>query len=890
MALNRVYPVRMNDVSLAEVLDVLLKVDVMNSLASNTPGWRDKSSHANHIESPLMTAFSMSDESAVLKLLQNGASSATSYQNYLTLRGMKPLLRNGYFGVGSTEVTKDTWVCYIKQPLERAIRKTLDVIQPLLEAGADLSTVLNESYNDKDRNRTNKRRTVLDLVRDNIKSLKLPSDNYLIPEPIQLGQEVDAGVYEQYPPDSYKRFYTHMTAKWYNTQLKTNNLAKLENHAKKQQGREALKKNIEAAISLFERAEKHLISKGVRSYYELYPEEEAVKATYQEQPYEAQWEYKVDETLWEGDFKFVVSNLDNDKKEAYLKLEKYRYTLDEEGTGIAKEAIIEDPPLTTWDSSHKLLNARFFLCASFILGFEDKWTQETLLSWTINNNKVGVIQTLLELARIAEDDGQWRLINPVLSCPTNRFDNLCNALRLGRISILETFIKATGCGLDYAALESVEHEKGMTKPERYLCLAMNGRKREDWAKSVNPNTESETAKEKLLHVAAHQGNIDSVHWLLSDRPLHSQPDLAKVVEDALGLDSEIFVHLTIQGWNGKGSVAVLDFWLSKFPELLEARCDDGLTPLLHAAHCKNDRAVKYMIAKGAELQATTNDGLNFVHIALGLKDHLSIYNPLSMKAVENAKRLLLCLPKDIDIEQMIAHRTMYMGELATIWHIFIDIKAFLPGVEYFLRISGGQGLDVFNRGGNLPIHHAITKGRFQLAKLYIEAKENASGKTPFELATDLFLGTILNQIGEPIPSTYNNCPDTKVEELIKAKGHLNHYGSFYQNRVQSPETEEDDYKYQGARIRVTLNEVNELVHRLANKGKQVKAKKAVGHLPWGRRQRGLYRRRWGKWGECDMETGLLQAWPIFLGGLDEEQEEGHGIVRGGVQDRKDEPQ
>jgi len=599
--------------------------------------------------------------------------------------------------------------------------------------------------------------------------------------------------------------------------------------------------------------------------------------------------------------------------------------------------------IKTLDIDITLTITQAMISAWFPVGFEDGLIQETLLSWAINNDKLDVIQTLLELARTAEDDGQWCLIKPVLSSPTNRIDNLCNALRLGKISIIETFIKATGCGLDYAALESAQHGKGSMKPEHYLGLTMNGRKRKDWAKSVNPNTESETATEKLLHIAAHQGNIDSgkswrtqkyithvltsiVHWLLSDRPLHclqefirlnpenkrakvlaAQPDLAKVVEDAIGLDSEILAHLTIQGWNGKGSITVLDFWFSKFPELLEARCDDGLTPLLHAAHCRNDRAVKYMIAKGADLQATTNDGLNFVHIAFGLKNNLSVYNPLDMGMVENAKRLLSCLPKDVDIKQMIAHRTMYRDELATIWHIFVDIKTFLPGVEYLLRISGGQGLDVFNGGGNLPIHHVsiassiekinfadffsthqvITKGRSQLAKLYIEArpdllhKENAGGKTPLELATDLFLGNILKQTGEAVPSVYSNHRNDLVEELINATGYR---GSFYRQRNNLPEAEEDGYdavqdvlktrkvlieavqKYQGARIRVSLNEVNELVHRLANKGKHGMAKKAAGGLLWGRRQRRAYRRG----GEEDLMEGLLQSWPTILKGLDEE--------------------
>ncbi|KAF8453305.1 hypothetical protein BGX38DRAFT_1259120, partial [Terfezia claveryi] len=546
VALNRAYPVGMSDISPAEVLDVILRVDgpaargVMNNLASNTPDWCGKSTHANLVESPLMTAISLSDKLAVLKLLQNGASSTASYQDYLSLRGRKPLQRIGCFG--STEVTKDTW---------------------------------------------------------------LSSDNNLISEPIQLSEEVDASFYEQYPPCSYKRFYAQLTAKLYNKQLKANNLVKVENHAKKQQGREALKRDVEAAISYFECVEKHLISKGARSYYELYPEE-AAKAISQEQPYVAQKEWKLEEKPWDGDFKFVMSDLDDDKKEAYLKLfeatwsgdcetvkkltikaysdsssepllvatgdrpfhaanlnpfviavtrghielariifalaqvqyvpknsteKKYRYTLDEEGTGIVKEAIIEVSTIDNMGFQPHIVKSEIspltMISASFMMNYEGGRTYETLLSWAINNDKVDVILTLLELARTAEDDGQWRLINPVLSYPTSHSDNLCNALRLGKTSILETFIKATGCGLDYAALENAGHEKGTVKPEHYLGLTMNGRKRKDWAKSVNPNTGSETDNKRAKVLAA-------------------QPDLAKVVEDAIGLDSEILAHLTIQ--------------------------------------------------------------------------------------------------------------------------------------------------------------------------------------------------------------------------------------------------------------------------------------------------------------------------------------------------------
>lgn len=254
-----------------------------------------------------------------MKLLQNGASGAASYQDYLALCGRKPcLLRKDSFWYGPT-VTKDTWTCYIKQPLERAIRKAFDAVEPLLEAGADPSTILHESCKDKNVNGDRKRRTVLDLVRDNIKTLKVFSDDHLHLEPIKLGKEVDASVYEHYPPDSYRRFYTQLKAKEYNKQLQKNNPLKLETHTARERGYEAFKRDIEAAISYFECTEKHLIDKGARSYYELYPEESA-KNTFQEHQYSPVKAFTVDEKPWEGGFKFSIPDLDDEKKEAYLKL------------------------------------------------------------------------------------------------------------------------------------------------------------------------------------------------------------------------------------------------------------------------------------------------------------------------------------------------------------------------------------------------------------------------------------------------------------------------------------------------------------------------------------------------------------------------------------------
>ena len=134
---------------------------------------------------------------------------------------------------------------------------------------------------------------------------------------------------------------------------------------------------------------------------------------------------------------------------------------------------------------------------------------EDSLTWAIRNDKPDVVHTLLELAEAAEEDGQWELIHPTLANPTDHSDHFCFALAQGKISTLETFMKAVGCGLDYAALENAEQKNDTIQPEYYLGLTMNGRKRKDWAKLANPNQRIEYTAEKLLHLATYCGNIDS---------------------------------------------------------------------------------------------------------------------------------------------------------------------------------------------------------------------------------------------------------------------------------------------------------------------------------------------------------------------------------------------
>lgn len=132
------------------------------------------------------------------------------------------------------------------------------------------------------------------------------------------------------------------------------------------------------------------------------------------------------------------------------------------------------------------------------------------LSWAVHNDRLDVVIFLLELAKETEEDGQWKLINAQLNDPNEDLDCFCLALRLGRITIIEHFMKLTGCGLDYFKLEATEQETGQIKPRYYMGLTINGHKKKDWAKAANPDTQQYyKAVHKFLHLAAYLANLDS---------------------------------------------------------------------------------------------------------------------------------------------------------------------------------------------------------------------------------------------------------------------------------------------------------------------------------------------------------------------------------------------
>lgn len=267
------------------------------------------------------------DDAVALKLLQSGASAETSYQDmgvlYKSKSGAQEFLNHGFLDPTSLGAYA------IKQPLERAISKCVDIVLPLLDAGADPSTILCSSWYDKMSQLPTRRRTVLDMVRDNIEHLKRYLDKFISSKTFVPDPEVDGSVWEQFPPDSFQRYHAEMLVGWRNKQLMKSNSDKHVLNKKREADNEAFKQEAETAISFFERTESYLLEKGARSYYDLYPEE-AKHCLDPGQPYEdlsRLQQYfdglhlpKREVEPWRLHFNFVATDLTVKKQEVYVKL------------------------------------------------------------------------------------------------------------------------------------------------------------------------------------------------------------------------------------------------------------------------------------------------------------------------------------------------------------------------------------------------------------------------------------------------------------------------------------------------------------------------------------------------------------------------------------------
>ncbi|KAE9978534.1 hypothetical protein EG327_007387 [Venturia inaequalis] len=341
------------------------------------------------------------------------------------------------------------------------------------------------------------------------------------------------------------------------------------------------------------------------------------------------------------------------------------------------------------------------------------------------------------------------------------------ALDLGRTHLVSEIFRLTGCGLPLDDLVKKSGIEIKEKPKYYQGLSIHGAKRADWAaQGRNMHVAQTGPKTSLALVAAHQGSIESVEFLLSDTPIRLYSEFAKAFEDDkrlnhlsktsggisnavskwLATGGHLLLHAAVLAPSGERKERLVKYLLESGRSSLNVKTKADQTPLMLAYMTGDIPSAKLLIEAGAS-QSTHSLGNNLVHGALG---SIKAYKANVSKLAEMLDLLDPQLLKDLLLQR---NSASHSNGATPLHHWLLNSGVRMENdfavqiLKLLLKYSQGKELAMINSAGENPLHALIAHGNFPLAKILLDFnpdllyRENATGRTPAEVAQDMCLAT-----------------------------------------------------------------------------------------------------------------------------------------------------
>ena len=475
----------------------------------------------------------------------------------------------------------------------------------------------------------------------------------------------------------------------------------------------------------------------------------------------------------------------------------------------------------------------------------------TLLRFAIHENDQELLTLLLGygrdffLARPEQDD-------EVTKYPYAISDrDFEYAVQVGHAHLLAEIIKSAGAGMPLTALANKYGAELKEKPKYYQGLSVYGSKRRDWADAGRNQIGFQPAQNHRtpLLLSAYFGSLEAVEWFLSDSPTRcynefgeankedkrvrrlsmSQTGFDGTVEKFLKTRSHLAIHCSILGQPTVEAESVLRYLIQAMPDAVEARSVEGFTPLQVAFELYREHAAKLLIHAGADQTCRDKGGRNILHSLLSRAFEREEH-------VNHLKRMLDLIDKRVlptlFVERSTGSLTPMHYWLKNCRYQFWRTKV----MNILLEYGGGQELSLISGEGDTPLHHSVMGSDYELARIILEHdpallnRENATGRTPFEMAEDGALAAVCND-PPPMPKDHGF-----AERRAKRYGLHSYWAQDVMNRaphsfVEEPDTRlsarEEVWKIvQGTKAKldaegkskrrlVTLNEASEVARRLA---------------------------------------------------------------------------
>ncbi|KAK4999248.1 hypothetical protein LTR66_001674 [Elasticomyces elasticus] len=353
------------------------------------------------------------------------------------------------------------------------------------------------------------------------------------------------------------------------------------------------------------------------------------------------------------------------------------------------------------------------------------------------------------------------------------------AVKLGRTELLGEIIKRTGAGMPLETLIKAAGVDIKEKPKFYQGLSIHGKKRKDWAQAGRKAVQHTKHADPPLLYSAFSGSLESVEWFSGDTPKRCYQEFAaahkddkrlqhaelahggldKMITSWLSTRSDLVIHCAILSKPSERSLRLLEYLIETRPYCVDAKSASGLTPLQLAFSLHQLEMARALIDAGADQTCRDMAGNNIVHSALYRVGSGESVEPSILESILGLidRRLLSSLfterssaspgsvtPLAYWLSQLVTEsRGRYPQDRAP------DEKAEnedAQAMRTILRFSEGAELDMINGGGDTPLHVAIRFGMPKLVDVILQhdpallLKENATGRTPLEVAEDAHLG------------------------------------------------------------------------------------------------------------------------------------------------------
>lgn len=290
--------------------------------------------------------------------------------------------------------------------------------------------------------------------------------------------------------------------------------------------------------------------------------------------------------------------------------------------------------------------------------------------------------------------------------------------------MLEEIMKTVPFGISWSELEEADEELQMQKPQYYQGLTVYGTKRKDWASNSYPAFGTGSGKvQKPAQIAVYFGQLESIKWLLSDRPfkclqgfmeahpgsmhtklLTKQGDgLGFLLQKGLGVETTLLAHLATKGWVDTYPMETFRFLLAR-PGALQARTNLHLNlPLYAVQEASNQNHKKAVIAElrrpeyhEADFAARDSLGRNIAHCAL--------VPGWCIRDARNLAEILELLPGAV-LETAWTQRMLGTSQTPLAYWLSAQRGGVhIPTLRVILEYSKGRELGIANAEGNLPIH------------------------------------------------------------------------------------------------------------------------------------------------------------------------------------------